>query len=128
MGLITSEHFPVSIDTINLIIRSSPSSIGDMDLWDLFLKRVTGFAPLWRDGDISWGKNKTTLCTLAESVQYGAGEQISKVPKMPRANPANGLVRRKGLGLLSIPELPKTMLVYQEVDCKVTGGLWRKIF
>lgn len=46
MGLITSEHFPVSIDTINLTIRSSPSSIGDMDLWDLFLKRVTGFAPL----------------------------------------------------------------------------------
>lgn len=65
---------------------------------------------------------------LAESVQCGAGEQISRVPKMSRANSAHGLVGKTVRGLLSIPKLPKTMLLYQEVDCKVTGAFEKSFF
>lgn len=68
------------------------------------------------------------MCILAESVPCGAREQISRVPKMPSANPANGVMGRIVQGLLSIPELPKTVLVYQEFGTRLQGASEESFF
>lgn len=47
---------------------------------------------------------------------------------MSRTNSACGRVGKTVRGLLSIPKLPKTMLLYQEVDCKVTGAFEKSFF
>lgn len=62
------------------------------------------------------------MCMLAEYVPCGAGEQLSRVSKMPKGNPAEGPGRWTVQSLLSITGLPRIQLTYQETTATTQGA------
>lgn len=65
---------------------------------------------------------------LAECIPCGAGEQTSRVSKMPKENPAEGLGEWTVQSLLSITELPETQLGYQEMTARTQWACVESFF